>query len=169
MDVAALVRRFEVALLRYVQHLLGDSSPEAEDIVQDTFLRLHRQCHAHGRDSIVHLQTWLFRVAHNLAMDALRRRGGRRRMQEKLQTNAREPDADDTLGDMERREVANYAMKQLEQLPGPQRRVLALKLLEGLTIRQIAKVIDTPPSTVGYQLNQGLTTLTRHMKQKGLI
>ncbi len=81
-DFATLVPRFEAALIRYVAQLLGRSDQDLEDIVQDTFLRLHKQVHAHGDDSVQNVSTWLFRVAHNLTMDTLRNRKVRKQTQQ---------------------------------------------------------------------------------------
>src|SRR5690606_16008815 len=80
-DFAALVDPFEGPLLRYVGALLaGPADAEAQDVVQETFLRLHRQQTQYGVDSIGQLDSWLFRVAHNLARDAGRKRQRRQRM-----------------------------------------------------------------------------------------
>ncbi|MHC4286210.1 MAG: RNA polymerase sigma factor [Planctomycetota bacterium] len=60
--------------------MLGRIDHEAEDVVQEAFVRLHRQVAGHGSGSVKHLTTWLFRVTHNLTIDMLRRRSKRRRV-----------------------------------------------------------------------------------------
>lgn len=54
--------------------MLGTTDDQREDVVQETFIRLHRQVSTHGWGSIKHPTTWLFQVAHNLTMDVLRQR-----------------------------------------------------------------------------------------------
>lgn len=205
-DFAVLVPRFESALLRYVTQLLGRGDSDLEDIVQDAFLRLHRQVHEHGHNSVQNVSTWLFRVAHNLTMDTLRKRKVRKQTQQKLtgeivvtkQDHSKKVDAkkpgseskpppteesaagispaslklhhdEDTLGDMERREACDRAMAELQSLPDVQRQALTLKMIEGLTIRQIAVVTDTSIGNVGYRISQGLAELSRRLKKSGVI
>ena len=200
-DFAVIVPRFESALLRYVSQLLGRGDSDLEDIVQDAFLRLHRQVHQHGHASVQNVSTWLFRVAHNLTMDTLRKRKVRKQTQQKLtgevvtakkdetktagnetkSSSAESTSAgissaslklhhdEDTLGDMERREACDHAMAQLRTLPDVQRQALTLKMIEGLTIRQIAVVTDTSIGNVGYRISQGLAELSRRLKKSGVI
>ena len=161
-DFAAIVPRFESALLRYVGQLLGHGDSDLEDIVQDAFLRLHKYVGENGDGAVQNVSTWLFRVAHNLTMDTLRKRKVRRRVQNELLDGARAADAKpgtsgtvptgpslpevkptadyfDTLGDMERREACQHAMSELETLPEPQRQAVMLKMIEGMTIRKAGK------------------------------
>ncbi len=60
------------ALLGYLHHIVG-STGEAEDLVQVTFLKLFDQLQKNAE--IRELRGWLYKVAHNLAMDSLRTRG----------------------------------------------------------------------------------------------
>jgi RNA polymerase sigma-70 factor (ECF subfamily) len=193
-DFATLVPRFESALLRYVTQLLGYADHDLEDIVQDAFLRLHRHVHEHGQGSVQNVSTWLFRVAHNLTMDTLRKRKVRRQVRQRLTEEAVREDAkpqranlsdtsdpvasktgsigiaiEDTLGDMERREACQRAMQELESLPENQRQAVMLKMIEGMTIRQIAEVTDTSIGNVGYRISQGLAELSRRLKKAGVI
>ncbi|MEX2215679.1 MAG: sigma-70 family RNA polymerase sigma factor [Phycisphaeraceae bacterium] len=199
-DFALIVPRYESALLRYVGQLLGRGDSDLEDIVQDAFLRLHKYAGENGEGSVQNVSTWLFRVAHNLTMDTLRKRKVRRRVQSELIEGARAaepqpgkagpggdagaqprpsaaslPDAkpvadySDTLGDMERREACKHAMSELETLPEPQRQAVMLKMIEGMTIRQIAQVTETSIGNVGYRISQGLAELSRRLKKSGVI
>ncbi|RSM64516.1 hypothetical protein DMB66_19515 [Actinoplanes sp. ATCC 53533] len=69
---AALVARHQEPIRAYVQRLTGNRST-AEDVVQETLLRAWRNVESlTGRDSSV--RGWLFRVAHNIAVDLMRRR-----------------------------------------------------------------------------------------------
>ena len=71
--------------------------------------------------------------------------------------------------DLERRELVDYAMRLVRQLPRDNREVLALKLVEGLSIRQIAKVTESPPGRVAYRLNKAMAELVRQLKNNGVI
>jgi RNA polymerase sigma-70 factor (ECF subfamily) len=76
-DLMAVVAHYQGSLLRYVGRTIGTTDHEAEDIVQETFVRLHLQVTKKGRQSIRSLTAWLFKAAHNLTIDVLRRRSRR--------------------------------------------------------------------------------------------
>jgi RNA polymerase sigma-70 factor, ECF subfamily len=65
-----LYKEARPALLNYVRQMVR-SEPEAEDIVQSAFLKTYDQASGQRIDNV---QAWLYRVAHNLAIDAMRRR-----------------------------------------------------------------------------------------------
>jgi RNA polymerase sigma-70 factor (ECF subfamily) len=67
----ALFARYEALLTRFFVHLLG-SREDAEEAVVDTFLRVWRGAAGYRGDASA--RTWLYRVAHRIALDALRRR-----------------------------------------------------------------------------------------------
>lgn len=69
--VLQLYKSARPALLNYIRHIVR-SEAEAEDIVQSAFLRTYDQAASQRVDN---LQAWLYRVAHNLAIDSLRRKG----------------------------------------------------------------------------------------------
>lgn len=173
-DLMAVVSRYQGPLLRYVGRMLGSVADPGgpEDIVQETFIRLHRQVHAHGPDSIEHLTTWLFRVAHNLTLDALRRQVRQNAAQVPAdsavvaQEQAREMDA---LGEMIRQEARQVVLRELNQLDDPYRHVVLLKVVQGMSLRQIAQVVGVSLSTVNYRLNQGLSTLAQRLRKAGVV
>ncbi len=76
---------------------------------------------------------------------------------------------EDTLGDMERKEACERAMAELQTLPDHQKQALTLKMVQGLTIRQIAQITDTSIGNVGYRISQGLSELSRRLKKAGVI
>lgn len=69
----SLVQRHSLAIGHYAYRLLGNSS-EAEDITQETFLRLWLNAHRWQPDK-ARLTTWLHRIAHNLCVDLQRKQG----------------------------------------------------------------------------------------------
>ncbi len=172
-DLAAVVDRYESPLLRYVGQLLG-AAEEVEDVVQDTFLKLHGQVARRGAESIAHLSSWLFRVAHNLAMDVGRKRKRRAALQQRVMADPvinpvevqRLPAPDEKLG---RREACEMAVAELQTLPDEQRQVVLLKIIQGLTLREISEITGLKIGTVNYRLTQGLRALSERLKRAGAI
>lgn len=189
LDFAKALQDYEAKLLRYAATLLGSRTGagvlasadvagediQPGDLVQEAFMRLHRYCREHGNCSIEHPGAWLYRVVHNLAMDAIRKRVRQRGAQDKIQEAARQraaaaDEADQAaLGQLEQREMVALAMRLLGDLPEKQQQVISLKLLEGLTLREIASVLDTSPGSVNYHFNQGLSRLARQLRHKGVV
>ncbi len=173
-DLMAVVAHYQSPLLRYVGQILGGIDHEAEDIVQETFVRLHRQVTAHGSGSVKHLTTWLFRVTHNLTIDMLRQRTKSRRppvtnADPSVLSEEHAADELDALGEVLRQEARQVALRELAQLDDQQRQVILLKVIQGMSLRQVAKVIGISVSLVNYRLNQGLTELAQRLKKTGVV
>ena len=173
-DLMAVVAHYQSPLLRYVGQMLGGTDHEAEDVVQEAFVRLHRQVAGHGSGSVKHLTTWLFRVAHNLTIDLLRRRSRRKRAPETagnpaVLSDEQAADELDALGEVLRQEARQVALRELAQLDGQQRQVVLLKVIQGMTLRQVAEVVGISVSMVNYRLNQGLTELSQRLRRTGVV
>ena len=173
-DLMAVVAHYQSPLLRYVGQMLGRVDHEAEDIVQEAFVRLHHQVTGHGSGSVKHLTAWLFRVTHNLTIDMLRQRSKRRRLPKtavdhSVLSEEQAADELDALGEVLRQEARQVALRELAQLDDQQRQVVLLKVIQGMTLRQVAKVVDISVSLVNYRLNQGLTELAQRLKKAGVV
>ena len=172
-DLMAVVTHFQSPLLRYVGRMLGRYDGQSEDLVQETFVRLHRQVSTHGPDSVQHLTTWLFRVAHNLTLDTLRKKA-RRQNAGPVPTDAAaeaEQAADDldALGEVIHQEACQVALRELSQLDDTYRQVILLKVVQGMTLREVAEVVGVSIPTVNYRLNEGLGMLARRLRRAGVV
>ncbi|MGH6992317.1 MAG: RNA polymerase sigma factor [Caulobacteraceae bacterium] len=125
--VRELVARKLAAVLRLSRRMLGEEA-EAEDVAQETFVRLWRQA-GRWRPGVAKLDTWLYRVALNLCHDRLRRR--------REIVTADPPDrADPSLSQesaLERLQMAQIIRAELLALPPRQREAIALIHGEGLS------------------------------------
>ncbi len=173
-ELVTVVDQFQTPLLRYVGQILGPDSGDAEEVVEDTFLRFHRQVSRHGRESISNLAGWLFRVAHNLARDVGRRRKRQKKLQDDVMSDptlqATCSSHTETPGvELARREAYELAMTELRRLPDAEQNILLLKLIQGLTLREISEVTGMRLSTVHYRLNRGLQSLSGRLSELGLV
>jgi len=172
-DFEATVDLYQTPLLRYVGHLIGAKGHEAEDVVQDTFLRLHRKMDRDGPSGISNLQVWLYRVAHNLVMDVGRKRRREKKKRDGLfqmvQEERKAVTEVEILGEIIRREVCERAMEELQKLPGELKHVVLLKVIQGMTMSQIAGVLGISASNVCYRLGRALWTISGRLKEAGLI
>ena len=89
-----LVRAYQAPVWRFLRHLLGDAEL-AEDVTQETFVRVHRRLDSFSGRS--RFSTWLFQVARNAVIDALRAQSRRERLQLLPPTNVASPELSQEL------------------------------------------------------------------------
>lgn len=173
-DLMAVVSHYQGSLLRYVGRMLGSTDNDAEDIVQEAFVRLHLQVKNKGSQSIRNLTSWLFRTAQNLTIDLIRLRT--RRI--KTINTTTEPDSPqrepvtedlDALGEVLRQEAREVAIRELGKLDEQYRQVILLKIIQGMTLRQVAEVVGISTSMTNYRLNKGLEELARRLQSAGVV
>ena len=154
---AALVRRWQQPVARFLAHLLGRSDL-VPDLCQEVFLRVY---HAGPRyREAGTFSTWLYRIALNVARDAGRRR--RRQPVALANGEAVSPGpAPDAL--CERRELAGLVSRAVAELPEPLRLVLVLRHYEGMSFEEMARLTGTPASTLKSRFTAALDRLRRRL------
>jgi RNA polymerase sigma-70 factor (ECF subfamily) len=139
---------------RLLYRIVG-TREEAEDLAQETFLRLHRAAHLWDRqrrtdDRPHNLRGWLYRVASNLAYNALRSEVRRRRRQEETAGQAtvmtrREDDPAELVVRTDERQAVRRALANLSQ----QQAQLLLLRHAGLSYRELAEALGVATGSVG--------------------
>jgi RNA polymerase sigma factor (sigma-70 family) len=125
--------RYEARLLAYVRHMLRGST-EAEDVVQDVFLRAYGALRT-GENEIA-VRAWLYRVAHNRCIDYVRRAPA-----PPLQPDELLPGGTDPVVEAERREDLRRLVADLHNLPQQQRSALIIRELEGLSYEELGTAL----------------------------
>jgi RNA polymerase sigma-70 factor (ECF subfamily) len=153
-EVTTLYRELRQPLLRYLV-CLGLSADEAQDVVQDVFLTLHRHLAA-GR-SKENARSWVFSVAHNCARNRQKRYD--RRFAAPLDPEA-ESVADKATpeGGVIERERLRQLGRAIRKLTDIERECLLLRA-EGLRYREIGNVLDIPTSTVADTVDRAIRKL----------
>ncbi len=149
-----LVRHYEPHVRRFLAHFLGDATL-AEDVAQEAFVRVYRGLPGFGFRSS--FSTWLFQVARNAALDALRSRQRRDRLAEAVTPARAEEVAARTAAPDGAAEVA----AALASLPAAPREALLLVEVYGLTYREAATVLGTAEGTVKSRVFAARRTLDR--------
>jgi RNA polymerase sigma-70 factor (ECF subfamily) len=153
--VREALRRFEAPLLRFAASIAGPA--HAPDVVQDTFLEL---CREDRRKVESHLAAWLFTVCKNRALDRVR---SERRLQPIEEADV-EPSPDSgPVNKLERKENATRVGAALEALPERQREALLLKIDGGLSYKEIAEVMNTSVSNVGFILHAAVSKIREQL------
>lgn len=160
----ALLARYHRPLQQYLDRLLGD--PEAAaDLVQETFLKMIGALPRYQPRA--RFSTWLYTIAHRLALDFLRRRRREQRT-DSLDDPARaaaEPASSD-------RPVAEVALDRvtrddiravLARLSPEHRAVILLHYFEGFSYKEIAQTVGCTVGTVGSRLHYALRAVRREL------
>jgi len=173
----ALVDRYKVRLMSYLGHRVPDRH-QTEDLVQEAFLRLFRAARNGGYTSQASVCTWLFTIADNCATDYLRASGRQRLTLESDTAGNCDDDPASVLDccfsrDLGPEEAAARCESQgraealLDCLPEEQRRVVALKVLGGLTVAEVAAVVGCPAGTAKSRLLYGLRKVEALLARTG--
>ncbi len=159
---ARIVAIYGRRILAYCHRMCGRG---AEDLAQEVFVKLHL---ALGRlDSERALSPFLFRIAHNHCLDALRKR---RVVTVPLDAGdgdlaCRIPDPGPTPEDLARRaEVGRAVGRAMGELPPAYRSVLVLRHVEGLSYEEIAEALRLPMATVKIRIHRGREKLQQILR-----
>lgn len=170
---ADLLKKCESSLLHYVSRLRGNLNSEAEDFVQETFLKFHKKVNEEGWESVANPPNWLYRVAHNLVMDAGRRKKVENQHIKEVVRNApptKELDTEGSqLGKMIRDEAGKKALMILQQLPEEDREVLLLKIIQDFTLKEISEITGENIGKTAYRINRSLEKLHELLQKDGVI
>lgn len=158
-DVTALVREYSHLLYRVALSILRNPT-EAEDVVQDVFIRV-LQCQQ-KLSTIVEMRPWLVRITWNLALDR-RRKIRPDQMDEVLAASLVSADlaADQALAGAS---LIRQMLAAMEQLPQRERQALLLSAMEELSTAEIAAVLGKSESTIRSLLFRARTHLRERLK-----
>jgi RNA polymerase sigma-70 factor (ECF subfamily) len=159
-DLTSLVETYSALLFRVAYSVLRGRA-EAEDVVQDVFVRVieHRLDLLTVRD----MRVWLIRIAWNLAIDR-RRRIRPEQMDERFAETlvARTVPADEAVADARRMKAV---LREIEKLPKGERHVLLLSAVEELDTAEMAKVLGRSESAVRALLFRARVRLRKRLER----
>lgn len=155
---AVLYDRFGALVFRSARQVLS-SRAEAEDAVQEVFVRLWRTADRYNPER-AKLVTWVMLIARRHLIDRLRRRRVRPLdLSLEGDPQGRERAAGETPGRIEEEERRGLLLSRIEELPALQREVIVRAYMQGFTLREVAEQIDAPLGTVKSALSRGLARL----------
>jgi RNA polymerase sigma factor (sigma-70 family) len=155
-QLQALAGELRPELHRYCARLMG-SVIEGEDVVQDTFARAFVALDELEEDAP--MRAWLFRIAHNRALDLLRSRAIRASEPIEAAQEVADPRSVDPVELMMRREAVETAVSRFVELPTMQRSVLILKDVLDQSLEEIAAMLDITVNAVKAHLARGRARL----------
>lgn len=168
-----LVSRYQNKLLGYVARMTNGDRDEAEDIVQEAFIKAYRSLDGfRGQSSF---STWIYKIATNLCIDHARAR--KRRPQSAYSLDEPyEKDGDEGGGreiaddrfepgkGVERDEMRQLVRETVASMPEKQRQVLVMCDLQGMAYEDIAAALDIPLGTVKSRIFHARADLARRLR-----
>jgi len=151
-----LVEKLRPELHRYCARLMG-SVIDGEDVVQDTFARAFVALDE--LEESAPMRAWLFRIAHNRALDLLRSRAIRLAEPIEAAEEVADPEIPDPVEAMMRREAVETAVSRFAELPTMQRSVVILKDVLDQSLEEIAAMLDLTVNAVKAHLARGRARL----------
>ena len=151
---ACLVLKYEVRLLNYIKKISQSNHDEAEDILQEAFIKIWKNLH--GYDPRLTLESWIFRIVHNETISYRRKKTSYskdkvvsidddRIMNSLSAENINHVDVDS---------VSRLIEDILPLLKLEYREVLVLKFLEDKSYEEISDILKIPEGTVATRINR---------------
>jgi RNA polymerase sigma-70 factor, ECF subfamily len=157
-----IVRRYQRPIIGLISRMTGDRAL-AEDLAQETFVKAFHSLAAF--DTTRRLSSWLFRIAHNTAIDAMRRA---RPPQVPIETVPTAGDAPDEPPDpVERQELGQALEAALDALWADQRAAIVLRYENGLSFDEIGTILGVPEVTARSHVHRARKELARLLTASG--
>jgi len=167
-----LVERYQGRLFRYIRRFSGVSVECAEDILQETFLKIYRYLNDFDQD--LGFGSWAYRIAHNETVNHLRKNRqpivsldmpdeDGKMLADVLATDF---DLADHIG---KKDLAKKTRKILQGLSPDFREVIVLRYLEEKSYQEISEILKKPEGTVSTLLNRAKTQFKMLAEKNNLI
>ncbi|TCZ69870.1 RNA polymerase sigma factor SigW [Paenibacillus albiflavus] len=168
---AELVELYKDKIYHLGYRMLGNRQ-EAEDIVQETFMRLYSNLHRYDENQ--KFSTWIFRIAANLCIDRLRKR----KVTYSLDAEVNDGEGNDYYAMMssdedtpEKQVIVSETQRQIrkviDNMPDKYKSIIVLRYLQDLSLQEISDVLDMPITTIKTRLHRGREYLRKKLEASG--
>ncbi len=135
-----LMRRYQERVYWTARRIVG-SHDDADDIAQETFIRAYLALGDYRGDASFF--TWLYRIAVNLSLNAVRKRQLVHYLHQSEIVNRLFPSSDDPARDAEERDMMTRLEKAVAKLPDKQRAVFVMRYYDELSYEEISEILKT--------------------------
>ncbi len=160
-----IIERYQGKLFAYLYRLVGNRE-EAQDLLQNVFIKAFRNMRSYDVER--KFSSWIYRIAHNEAINHLKRKSLRRFIswedivstRDKLRTSETEDGADKAWM---RKEVITEVDEVINRLPIKYRQVLLLRYYSEKSYEEISEILQKPINTVGTLINRAKKKMAREV------
>jgi len=163
-----LVRRYQRPIAAYVYRMVGDYDA-ALDLTQEVFIKVYASLARYRPE--FKFSTWIYKIAHNAAIDHLRRHATREavassatdRVEVTVESHRLSPEQES-----ERTERCSEIETVVQLLPAPYRELILLRHSQDLSYEEIAEITGLPLGTVKNRLFRAREAMREHLMQRGI-
>nr|WP_026264194.1 RNA polymerase sigma factor SigW [Paenibacillus terrigena] len=167
---AEIVELYKDKIFHLAYRMLSNRH-EAEDVVQDTFLRVYKNLDRYDENQ--KFSTWIYRIGTNLCIDRLRKRKPTYSLDAEmndqegvdgysiLPSDDRTPESELLLS-----ETQQLIRQAIESLPAKYKTVMVLRYLQELSLQEISDVLDMPVTTIKTRVHRGREYLRKKLERK---
>jgi len=158
-----IIRRYENMVARTVKSMLGDIQ-QAEDVGQDTFIRLYKSLKDFRGDS--KLSTYIQRIAINQSLNEIRRK--KRFLSLFFQSDDKDDMSEidlEAMNEEEGRDIKSYVNMAISKLEPDFRTVVILRSIQGYSTKETAEILEVPVGTVLSRLSRAKEQLRELLKE----
>lgn len=168
-NYAYLIRRYEKQLLRYILRLSNISKEEAEDILQEVFIKVYQNLNSF--DPRLKFSSWVYRITHNQVISAFRKN------KNKSQAIAWDVDNKiieqiisdfDIRQELDKQNLAKQIGRILKTLDFKYAQVLELKFLENKSYKEISDILQKPENTIATWISRAKKQFLAKLDEKNL-
>jgi RNA polymerase sigma factor (sigma-70 family) len=145
-------------------NFMNRNSQDAEDMVQNTLIRLWQQAPNYKDTGSV--TAWVMTVAHNICMDEWRKRK-KDRLTQDLNDHITDP-KDIPFDTLSKQQDRMYLLRLVDQLPKKERQVLLLNFVDHFTHKQISEILNISQKSAEHHYYRGLERLKHEHQKRGL-
>ncbi len=160
-----IVKRYKIQLFAYIRRITNVSPEEAEDILQDVFLKVY--LNLNDFDKSLKFSSWIYRITHNMVIDNFRKLKARPQISDldmdddRIKALAHEFDIEKEIDRGRLKEVLN---KAIEKLDIKFREIIILKFLEEKDYKEISDIIKIPAGTVASRISKAKKLLKKELE-----
>ncbi len=164
---ACLMKRYEASLLRFIRRISGVNIQDAEDILQEVFIKVYKNLNAY--DTSLKFSSWIYRITRNYVISEFRKKKSRGEVflvDDEWNIFVSDLNIEKELD----KEIdKDILLKVLDKIDIKYREVLVLKFLEGYDYKEISDILKKPIGTVGTFINRAKRKLKQELSARGLI
>ena len=144
---AEIIKGYQTKLMRYARNIMGDENMGA-DVVQESLIKTY--INLNRFDTKKKFSSWVYRIVHNEAMNALNKRKKQRPMDDRIDLDS----GFDLEDEVVKKELVSNTHRCLEQMPIIYKEPLSLYYLEDKSYEEIGDILRIPVGTVGTRVNR---------------
>jgi RNA polymerase sigma-70 factor (ECF subfamily) len=160
-----LINGYRRQLYSYLFKLSGDRT-SAEDLFQETLIKVWKGIKKYKEQN--KFSSWLFSIAHNVSLDAYRKRVVRSNIIHTDELPDKETNKD-PLSEVEAKELKEIINKTADQLPDKQKHVFLLRQHGGLTFKEISELTDEPLNTVLGHMHYATKKIRTALRKENVV